>query len=159
MTVTHGYLLLKSLHILGVVVFLGNIITTAWWKLMAGRDGDPRVVAFAQRQVVLNDFVFTATGVALVLATGIGITALYRIDYLETRWFAWGYWLFIASAAIWFAVLVPVQRKQAAMARLFAAGGTIPESYWRLERVWVAAGTVAILLPLANTYWMIFKPS
>jgi len=30
------YLLLKGLHIFGVILLLGNIIVTAWWKIMAG---------------------------------------------------------------------------------------------------------------------------
>jgi uncharacterized membrane protein len=41
------YLLLKSLHILGVVLFLGNIIITGWWKAMADRTRNPVVIAFA----------------------------------------------------------------------------------------------------------------
>jgi uncharacterized membrane protein len=32
-----NYLLLKSLHVLGVVIFLGNIIVTAVWKALADR--------------------------------------------------------------------------------------------------------------------------
>lgn len=35
------YLLFKTIHLLGVVVFLGNIIVTAWWKIMADRNGHP----------------------------------------------------------------------------------------------------------------------
>jgi hypothetical protein len=43
------------------------------------------------------------------------------------------------------------------MARTFAPGGQIPEGYWRLGRraIW---GTIATLLPLANLYFMVFKP-
>jgi len=39
-----------------VVAFLGNIIVTGWWKLMADRTRDPRVIAFAQRQVTTTDY-------------------------------------------------------------------------------------------------------
>jgi uncharacterized membrane protein len=41
------YLLLKSLHVLGVVIFLGNIIVTAVWKAFADRTGSPAIVAYA----------------------------------------------------------------------------------------------------------------
>lgn len=37
------YLLLKSVHMLGVVLFLDNIIVTAAWKAMADRDGGPNI--------------------------------------------------------------------------------------------------------------------
>lgn len=66
------YLLLKSLHILGAVIFLGNIIITGWWKVMADRTQNPAVIAFAQRQVTLTDYIFTGSGVVLILATGLG---------------------------------------------------------------------------------------
>jgi uncharacterized membrane protein len=31
------YLLLKSIHIFGVILLMGNIIVTAWWKFMADK--------------------------------------------------------------------------------------------------------------------------
>ena len=45
----NDYLLLKSLHVLGVVIFLGNIIVTAVWKALADRTGSPTIAAYAQR--------------------------------------------------------------------------------------------------------------
>lgn len=72
------YLILKSLHIVGAVIFLGNIIVTGWWKVMADRTGDPKIIAFAQRQVTFTDFVFTAGGAALTLATGVGNAMIHQ---------------------------------------------------------------------------------
>jgi uncharacterized membrane protein len=155
---SHWFLLLKSLHVFGVILYLGNILVTGWWKIWADRHGDPKVVAFAQKLVALNDFMFASAGVVLILGSGLAITALFRPGYLHAGWFAWGYWLFIASGTLWFGILIPVQRKQSALARQFASGGPIPDLYWRLERVWLTAGTAAACLPLANLYWMVFKP-
>lgn len=154
----NSYLLLKSLHILGAVIFLGNIVVTGWWKVMADRTRNPVIIAFAQRQVTLTDYVFTAGGAALVLATGVGNAMLHGMDYLSIRWLAWGYWLFIISGIIWAVILIPVQIKQARMARQFQNGGAIPESYWTLGRIWIVFGTLATVIPLANIYWMVFKP-
>ena len=72
-----SYLLLKTLHLVGVVIFLGNIIVTAWWKVMADRTRDPKIIAFAQRQVTLTDWVFTFGGVTLVAIGGYGNAALH----------------------------------------------------------------------------------
>ena len=44
---TESYLFFKSLHILGVILLLGNLIVTAWWKLMANRTKNPSIIAFA----------------------------------------------------------------------------------------------------------------
>ena len=154
-----SYLLLKTLHILGAIIFLGNIIVTGWWKVMADRTRDPRIIAFAQRQVTLTDFVFTGGGVLLVITTGFGNAAIHHMDYWHIRWLAWGLWLFIASGIIWVAILIPVQIKQARLARAFAQGGEIPEAYWRLARTWNLFGAIATIIPLLNLYWMVFKPS
>lgn len=153
------YLWLKSLHLLGVVIFLGNIIVTGWWKFMADRTRNPVIIAFAQRQVTLTDWVFTACGVMLVLAGGLGNALLHHMDYLHTYWLTRGIGLFIASGIIWALILLPIQRVQARMARQFTSGGEIPVRYWQLGRIWNVFGTLATLLPLMNLYWMVFKPA
>jgi uncharacterized membrane protein len=152
------YLLLKSLHILGAVIFLGNIIVTGWWKVMADRTRNPVIIAFAQRQVTLTDYIFTGGGIVLILATGLGNAILHNMDYLSIKWLSWGYWLFIISGIIWVTVLIPVQIMQAKIARRFADGGDIPERYWMLGRLWNIFGILATIIPLANLYWMVFKP-
>lgn len=155
---SNAYLWLKSLHLLGVILFLGNIIVTGWWKMMADRTRNPVIIAFAQHQVTLTDWVFTVGGVVLVLAGGIGNALLHDMDYLRTYWLAWGTWLFIASGIVWAVVLIPVQIAQERMAKQFANGGEIPARYWRLGRLWIVFGTLATLLPMINLYWMVFKP-
>ena len=153
------YLLLKSLHILGVVLFLGNIIVTGWWKVMADKTGDKNIIAFAQRQVTLTDYVFTFGGVLLVLVTGITNAELHGMDYLNIKWLAWGFWLFVASGVIWVVILLPVQILQAKMAKNFSEDKPIPEKYWKLGKIWLIFGILATVLPLLNLYWMVFKPA
>lgn len=155
---SNSYLLLKSAHLLGVVMFLGNIIITGWWKFMADRTLNPQIIAFAQRQVTLTDFVFTAGGAALVMAAGWGNAALHGMEIHSIRWLSWGFWLFNISGLIWVAILIPVQIKQAAMARVFASNNEIPDEYWALVKRWYLWGSIATLLPLFNLYWMVFKP-
>lgn len=152
------YLLLKSLHILGIILFLGNIIITGWWKVMADKTGDIRIIAFAQRQVTLTDYVFTFGGALLVLLTGILNAELHGMDYYSIKWLAWGFWLFVASGIIWVTILIPVQIQQAKMAKAFIEGIPIPEKYWKLGKIWLIFGTLATLLPMLNLYWMVFKP-
>jgi uncharacterized membrane protein len=152
------YLILKSLHILGVILLIGNVIITGWWKVMADRTGDPRVLAFAQRQVTLTDWVFTAGGVVLVGATGTLNGYLQGPEFFALTWVVWGYALFIAAGAIWVVVLIPIQMRQARMAREFSPGSPIPAKYRRLSRLWAVSGTLTTVLLLGNIYWMVFKP-
>lgn len=154
-----SYHILLTIHILGVVLLLGNIIVTAWWKGMANRTGDARIIAFAQGQVTITDWIFTLPGAVMIVASGDYIAYTMMQDTWNITWLTWGRILFIASGVIWLLILVPVQIKQARLARTFANGGDIPEEYWRLSRYWYIFGIVAVLLPMGNLYWMIFKPA
>ena len=153
-----GYLTLKLIHIFGVVVFLGNIIVTGVWKGMADRTRRVEVVAFGQRLVTLTDFVFTGLGAAIVLLTGLMMTQTLGWGIWRTLWLQWGVGLFLASGLIWVGVLIPIQIKQARLARHFGHDPIDPE-YWRLGRIWMFAGVVAILLPVGTLCLMVFKPT
>jgi uncharacterized membrane protein len=131
---------------------------TAFWKAVADRTGEAPVIAFAQRLVTLTDWVFTLGGVILILVGGYGMTLVAGLNLHGSRWLVWGQALFIASGVIWLLVLIPAQIAQARLARDFAQGGQIPERYRRLNRRWMFWGIVATLLPLANIYFMVFKP-
>ena len=152
------YSLFKILHLLGVALFLGNIIVTGWWKGMADRHGDPRVVAFAQRQVTLTDFIFTFGGILIIVAGGYGM-AYAGGPELSTGFVALGQGLFYAAGVIWVGILIPVQWVQARMAKAFADGGPIPTRYWSLGRIWLAAGLTATVLPVMSLMVMVGKVS
>jgi uncharacterized membrane protein len=147
----------KLVHLLGVVLFLGNIIITAVWKSFADGTRDPRIIAYAQRLVTVTDWMFTAGGVVLILIGAYGMAAVGKLD-LGMRWLVWGQALFVLSAVIWVTRLLPIQRAQARLARSFAQGGPIPEMYWRYARSWMVWGILATILPLVTLYFMVFKP-
>lgn len=148
-----------SLHILGVVLFVGNIIVTAVWKTLADRTRSPAVVAYAQRLVTVTDVAFTATGVVLIIVAGQVLADDFGGVFGGPTWLTIGWSLFIASGVIWLAVLIPVEVMQARLARQFRDASAIPDSYWRLSTIWAVFGAIAILLPLANIYFMVFKPT
>ena len=152
------YLVFKVIHIAGIILLLGNIIVTGVWKTLADRTGENAVIAYAQRLVTLTDWIFTAGGTVLVLAGGYGMAFSAGYELWETTWLIWGQLLFIASGVIWLVVLIPTQVAQARAANAFAGGGDIPDSYWRQGRRWVFWGVLATILPVANLYFMVFKP-
>jgi uncharacterized membrane protein len=144
-------------HVFGVVLFLGNIVVTAVWKMLADRTRAPAVVAYAQRLVTITDVAFTAPGAALIAISG-PILADDLGGVGGPAWLTVGFGLFIASGVIWAAALIPIQVAQARMARTFRNEDVVPPRYWRLAKLWAAFGTIATLLPLANLYLMIAKP-
>lgn len=155
------YPTLKILHLFGVILFMGNIIVTAWWKIMADRTRDPRIIAFAQRQVSLTDWVFTLGGVVLLAVAGFGMVFHLNENVMEEihaeRWLWWGYALFILSGVIWAGILIPMQIMQARMARVFAVTGEIPDRYWVCGKIWLVFGILATVVPLVNLYWMVIR--
>jgi uncharacterized membrane protein len=153
-----SYAAFKVIHLLGVVLFLGNIIVTAVWKTLADRTREPRVIAYAQHLVTVTDWAFTGGGVVLILIGAFGMITIAGLNPMGARWLILGQSLLVASGVIWVAVLIPTQIAQARLARGFAEGGSIPESYWRLNQRWLIWGIVATLIPLANLYVMVFKP-
>ncbi|MFY9642280.1 MAG: DUF2269 domain-containing protein [Rhodomicrobium sp.] len=153
-----AYTAFKIVHMLGIVLFLGNIIVTGVWKVAADRTKNPQVIAFAQRLVTLTDWVFTVGGVILILIGGNGMAFVAGYGLTSTSWLVWGQALFAASGVIWLAILIPVQIWQARIARRFENGTEIPPLYWRLNRQWYIWGTLATVIPLANLYVMVAKP-
>ena len=153
-----SYSLLKSLHLMGVVLFLGNIIVTALWKTLADRSRSAAVIVYGQRLVTVTDIAFTAIGATLIAVTGHlmagGITVIRA-----TPWLTWGSALFTVSGLLWVLVLIPIQIGQSRIARSLQPGAAVPERYWRLSKAWMIVGSIATVLPVANLYLMVFKPS
>jgi uncharacterized membrane protein len=153
-----SYLTFKSIHIFGIILFMGNIIITGYWKALADRTGNPRIIAFAQRLVTQTDWIFTAGGVTLIMVGAYGMAYAGGLDLRGENWLLWGQGLFVLSGIIWATILIPVQIKQAGLARGFEDGSPVPEDYWRFNRRWYVWGILATVIPLANLYWMVFKP-
>jgi len=151
-------LMLKYFHILGVVLLIGNILVSAWWKIMANRTKDPTVISFAQHQVTLTDYVFTLPGAFLIVVAG-DVMAFMLFDRTwEITWVSLGRLIFGITGIIWLFILIPTQIRQAKLARTFAKTGSIPEAYWKLCQKWNVFGSIAVIIPLIVLAIMLWKP-
>lgn len=149
--------LLKTLHLLGVVLLVGNIIVTAFWKIMADRTRDLAVIRFAVRVTNWADVWFTFVGSVLLLAAGHAMAAS-ATGLLQAAWLRWAYALFVVTGVLWVAILIPVQRAQARLLYPLTPDAAIPQAYWRLALIWAVVGALATVLPLASLYLMTVKP-
>ncbi|EGV30937.1 Protein of unknown function DUF2269, transmembrane [Thiorhodococcus drewsii AZ1] len=147
------YALLKSLHVFGVIMLLGNAIVTMIWKMAADRTDDPRLVAFGQRLVTLTDWWFTVGGAAFLMVGGYGAAAVGGLDLFGSTWLVWGQAMLFLSGGLWLGILVPAQIRQARQARVFAVDGDIPATYKRDALRWVVWGIIASV-PLIIAIWM-----
>lgn len=153
-----AYTTFKALHVLGVILLIGNVTVTAVWKAFADRSGQPVVVAFAQRLVTITDWWLTLTGVFLLLVGGVGTALTGGIPLFSPRWMRWSEILLVVSGAIWVGILIPLQRRQARDARGFAGATRVPDDYRRDARRWLWWGIVATVPLVIAVYLMIAKP-
>jgi len=151
-----AYDIFRLLHLLGVVLLLGNVTVTAVWKLYADATREPLIVVFGQRLVTITDWFFTFWGIVLLIVGGYGAAWVGGMDVLRDDWLVWSEVMFIAAGVVWLGVLVPIQIRQSRMVRGFAPGGPIPAAYWRLGRRWIAFGLLATV-PLIAAMWIMLR--
>lgn len=154
------YLWMKLVHILAVVLFLGNIITGLFWHRHAERTRNPRVLAHTVDGVIRSDRLFTMPGVIVIIATGIFAAVQGGIPLLRTGWIAWTLVLFAISGFAFMFRVAPLQRELRARADAGAAGGSFDfDAYHRLAVKWEIWGGVATVTPLAGLALMVLKPA
>ncbi len=152
----NAYLLLKLVHVLAVVAFLGNIATGLFWKAIADRSGRPDIAAHTLRGIILSDRLITIPSIIVILIAGFGAASISGWTILGTGWILWSLVLF-AIAGVAFG---PVSRAQRELAELASAGTSLTsEAYRKLSRRWEVWGTVALLAPLLALVLMITKPA
>ena len=151
------YSILKFLHVLGVVVLIGNVTITAFWKVFADRKGDAGLVAHAQQAVIVADWIFTLPAIALILLGGYGMVLYADIDPFGSAWLIWGQVLFLISGCIWLGILVPAQIRQGRAARALRNGEPLRESYGRDGRLWLEWGIAATAPLIGAIYVMIAR--
>ena len=152
------YAVFKTIHIIGVVILLGNVTITAYWKVLADRTSDARLIAHAQHGVIVADWIFTLAGIGLILVGGYGATAIAGLPLTGPAWLVIGQLLFAASGLIWLGVLIPIQIRQARTARSLTADSALPAQHRRDSRLWLVWGIAATVPLVAAIYVMVAKP-
>ena len=153
------YIALKTLHVLAVVLFLGNIITGLFWKAHGDRTADPRIIAHTLEGIIRSDRWFTVPGAVFIVGFGVAAAVLGGLPILGTGWIWQSIVLFSVSGLAFVLQVAPLQRRLLALA---AAGISSQRwdaaAYRRLSRRWEIWGVVAILTPLAALVLMVYKP-
>jgi uncharacterized membrane protein len=154
-----GYLIMKTLHVLGVVLFLGNIITAVFWKAYADRSRDPRIIAHTIGGIIRADRWFTMPGVTLLLVFGFGAAGIGKVS-LSSTWILWSIVLLVISALAFMIKVGPLQRRILAVAQAAVDGGELDAAaYARLSSSWALWGGIATLAPLIALVLMVLKPA
>ena len=151
------YVALKFVHVLAVIMFVGNITIGIFWKTFADRTKDPRIIAHTIAGIIGADRWFTIPGVILLLIAGLGTAAVGHISILGTGWILWAIVLFII-AGVAFGPIARAQRALHALAEAGSAGSMDWVRYEALSRTWNIFGSIATIAALIAVLLMVTKP-
>jgi uncharacterized membrane protein len=149
---------LKLVHVLAVVLFLGNITTGVFWKRHADRARDPRLVAHVFDGIIRSDRLFTMPGVIAIVVSGFGAAGVGGYPLLRTGWIVWSIVLFTISGLAFMLRVAPLQRRILALARASEASPFDWDRYRAWSRQWEAWGAFALVTPLLALVLMVLKP-
>lgn len=150
------YLILKTLHVLGALLFLGAGLASAWYKVRADRSGDLRVIVWCQRQIVTADWLFTTPSAVILPVTGLSM-ALYVGIPLSTPWVAAALVGFAVSGVLWLPAVVLQIRMRRAADHALQNGTDLPATFHRDRRAWLALGIPAFLISGLMIWIMVSK--
>jgi uncharacterized membrane protein len=153
------YIALKTLHIVAVILFIGNLVTGILWKIHGDQSTNPLIIRHTLAGLIRADRWFTVPGVVLILIGGIGAAIVGGLPILRTRWILWGIILFTISGIAYMGRIVPLQRQMLEVARSGVETGKFDwDRYRALSRSWNLWGTIALLTPALAMIGMIAKP-
>jgi len=151
------YSYLKLVHLLFVIIFLGNITIGLFWKMLAEKTKDPDKIAFAFKGIIKADRYFTVPGVFGITLFGIAGAMHFGFPILGTGWILWSIILFSISGLAFMAKLVPLQKKLATLASDKEKFSW--EEYHKLSKQWDIWGYVSLLTPWLAVILMVTKPN
>jgi len=151
------YVVVKWLHILSSTFLFGTGIGSAWYMLFANLSRDVRAIAVVARNVVIADWIFTATTAIIQPATGFYMIHLAGYP-LDSTWIRWSIALYILAGACWLPVVWIQMRLRDLSAEAVRNDTALPPLYWRYFKTWVALGVPAFAAFIVIFWLMVAKP-
>jgi uncharacterized membrane protein len=152
------YLLLKTIHLLAVVAFLGNIMTGLFWMRFAVMTKDLKIIHHTAKGIIRSDRIFTIPGVIIITAGGFFAAIGAGIPLLRTGWIFWPIVLFSLSGVFFAYKVAPLQGKM----KRYLEESLLIDSYEEqkfnlLLRQWEFWGMMALATPVISFFMMILK--
>src|SRR4030095_11867942 len=151
------YLLLKLIHVLAVIIFVGNITTGLFWMRQANRTRNYSIISFTMKGIITSDKWFTIPGVVIITAAGFSAAIHGGLPLLRTGWIFWSIVLFSLSGLMFSIKVAPLQKKILHLAVNNAANDFGDKVYHSLLRQWETWGLLALITPLAALVMMVLK--
>lgn len=152
------YGIVKWIHIVSSTVLFGTGLGTALHMWLTHRGGNVQAIASTAKNVVLVDWLFTATSGVVQPVTGVILMLLVGFNP-AAPWLVASYVLYAIAFACWAPVVwLQIQVRNLAQAAANEGAG-LPPAYYRYMRWWFSLGWPAFFALLAVFYLMTVKPA
>jgi len=148
-----SYFALKTVHLLLFSLFLGAGFASVFYKLMADRTGNTRIIAATMRHLVIADLAFTVPSVI-----GLPFTGLAMLGWeFSMPWVRIALVLYCLAGIPW---LIAV-KLQYDMRRLACEAekqvSPLSAEYFRKTKIWAMLGVPSFAFALLLVYVMVNK--
>lgn len=149
--------ILRVLHVGAAALFLGNIVCTLVWKMLAERTRDPVQINAALRLAVQADSRITLPTAIIVTISGIMLMGMLGWHVLGESWLQISLVIWLLSAVLAVTYLVPSLKRLATLSEGFRHSSCVTTEYEKsaLRWNWVSAALIVmplIILALAVTH-------
>lgn len=151
------YLILVLIHVIAVIIFLGNITIAPFWKSQAEKTKERLQILNTWEGIIKADKFFTMPGVVLLLIFGLGGAMHGGFHLVETGWIFWSIILYTLSGAAFMFKVSPLQKKIVALAK--DESNFSWEEYQYLAKQWDIWGSFATITPWISVILMVIKPN
>jgi len=148
----------RLFHVLAVVLFLGNLVTSLFWAAHARRSRSPAVVAHGFAGIRRSDLWFTLPGALGIVVGGVAAAIRLELSIFGTGWVVWAIGLLGMGLVVLATVRLGLQRD---LEELVGAGSgdDVPWSEFELlYRYWRTWTLIAIAGPLCAVLLMTYRP-
>jgi len=152
------YTYFKLIHVIAVMIFLGNIITGLFWMRIAVKTKDLKIINFTMKGIRAADRYFTIPGVIVITAGGF-LAAIYgHLPLLRTGWIFWSRIMFSISGLAFGFKVAPLQKKiyHLTLEEKISKDFDWP-NFHKAYVQWEIWGFIALLTPLLAFGMMILK--
>jgi uncharacterized membrane protein len=150
------YSIIKTIHIISSTILFGTGLGTAFFFFRSHFTDNLHEKFYAARTTVLADYLFTAPAVILQPLTGLWLVREGGFDP-SASWLMWTYGLYILAGLCWLPVVWIQIRLKRMLKTALDAGTPLPESYYRLFRLWFLLGWPAFLSLVVVFFLMVIK--
>ena len=146
------------LHLLGMILFMGNVIVSSMWMTQARKTGDRTTLYCASTVVARADWVLSMPGLLLVLVSGI-MTVGYWGGFARASWAELSLAFFVLIGVIWLSLLLRFQRRMLQLTReAVELKIGLSSEFSRVAARWAFWNGIVTILLCCSLYLMVFKP-